>query len=460
MKKLNYVSRILALAFLGLFLLTDGIAQGLQPDIQYFRYRDQRGINVFEVDKTDTIPYDGLKIRLGANFWQSYQALSHENTFGSDTSNGLYTLGNGFNLATANLNLDVQLEDGLRVAVETYMSSRHHPEFWVKGGYLQVDKLSWLAEGSFVDFWNKHLRFKAGHFEVNYGDQHFRRSDNANDAYNPFMEGYILDAFATEIGGEMYYFTDPGLFFMLGVTSGLIKGDINDYSTAPAGNGAESVSPSILAKIGYDKQMNDDLRLRFTGSYYGNGGSPRNTLYAGDRAGSHYYGVMEEADFNATGDFTSGRLNRNNFNSFSHNVSAIMVNAFVKWKGLEFFGTYETASGKSASEEMNSDNELTEDNRTVNQIAAEVVYRFLEREQLFVGARYNTVSGEFFAKGADDFTVNRLSVAAGWWPTKNILTKIEYVDQTYSGDGWGSSRANLFDEGKFSGVMFTGAVHF
>ncbi len=47
----------------------------------------------------------------------------------------------GFNLAAANLNFDVQLDDGIRVFLENYMASRHHNEFWVKGGYIQIDKL-------------------------------------------------------------------------------------------------------------------------------------------------------------------------------------------------------------------------------------------------------------------------------------------------------------------------------
>ena len=39
--------------------------------------------------------------------------------------------------------------------------------------------------------------------EINYGDAHFRRSDNGNAIYNPFVGNYIMDAFTTEIGGEV-----------------------------------------------------------------------------------------------------------------------------------------------------------------------------------------------------------------------------------------------------------------
>lgn len=41
--------------------------------------------------------------------------------------------------------------------------------------------------------------------ENNYGDAHFRRSDNAQAIYNPFVGNLIMDAFTTEVGAELYY---------------------------------------------------------------------------------------------------------------------------------------------------------------------------------------------------------------------------------------------------------------
>ena len=50
----------------------------------------------------------------------------------------------------------------------------------------------------------KYVTLRVGHFEINYGDAHFRRTDNGNAMYNPLVGNYILDAFTTEIGGEAY----------------------------------------------------------------------------------------------------------------------------------------------------------------------------------------------------------------------------------------------------------------
>ncbi|MBK8820066.1 MAG: hypothetical protein IPN49_13640 [Saprospiraceae bacterium] len=59
--------------------------------------------------------------------------------------------------------------------------------------------------------------------------QHFRRTDGGNTIFNPFAENKILDAFATEIGGEVYFFPVKGLTAMLGLTGGFINRNILNY---------------------------------------------------------------------------------------------------------------------------------------------------------------------------------------------------------------------------------------
>src|SRR3982751_3514571 len=105
----------------------------------YWRPYDQRGINVFETSKAeDTIPYTGKRIRFGAGFTQQYQNLKHENSAlnngfnpGGTTvtyaqANKLYPIQSGFMTAMANLYTDIQLADGIRLNVTTYLSARHH----------------------------------------------------------------------------------------------------------------------------------------------------------------------------------------------------------------------------------------------------------------------------------------------------------------------------------------------
>src|SRR5690606_480405 len=135
-----------------------------------------------------------------------------------------------------------------------------------------------------------------------------------------------------------------------------------------------------------------------TGSVYNTGYVPNSYLYSADRAGSRYYGVLilDGADDN----FRSGRYNPN----LRNKITAIMVNPFVKFKGLEFFGTIETASGKAMNET---------DNRTVNQFAGELLYRFGPTENLYFGGRYNKVTAEDASAADDKIEISRFQLAAG-----------------------------------------------
>jgi hypothetical protein len=82
--------------------------------------------------------------------------------------------------------------------------------------------------------------------EINYGDAHFRRSDGGQTIYNPFMDNYIVDEFATEIGGEVYLHKN-GLFGMVGITNGMIKGHVDStYKTVADENIKRN--PSLILK--------------------------------------------------------------------------------------------------------------------------------------------------------------------------------------------------------------------
>ena len=184
------------------------ITSGRPITIQHLRPQDQRGINVFETTKEPGVEYKGFKIDFGAAFTSQVQTLQHENTAAPNMVNGvnanqLIEIGIGFNNSTANLYLHAQLAAGIRVQLTTYLSSRHHNETWVKDGYIQMDK-SPIPLPPLENADEVRRRVKVGHFEINYGDAHFRRSDNGNAMYNPFVGNYIMDAFTTEIGAEVH----------------------------------------------------------------------------------------------------------------------------------------------------------------------------------------------------------------------------------------------------------------
>ncbi|MDP2162445.1 MAG: hypothetical protein Q8K02_18335 [Flavobacterium sp.] len=415
---------------------TLAIAQKQQYQLDNWRPYDKTGLSMFEAPKDTVTTFDQVKVRIGGAFALQYQALDHENNAdpvlnsNNVNTNQLANLGNNFNLATANLDIDVALYDGVNLHLRTYLSSRHHPEPYVKGGYIQFDKLEFIRPG-FMEEAMKYITIKIGHMENNYGDAHFRRSDNAQALYNPFVGNYIMDAFTTEVGAEVYYRRN-GWIGMLGATNG----KLNQTTNAPG-----VTSPSVMAKIGYDKQLTEDFRFRLTGSVYNTAQSARTYLWGGDRAGSRYYFVMENTLATSSANYSSGLVNP----GFTNELTAIMINPFLKYKGFEFFGMYETANGKTKAET---------DERNFQQLGAELIYRFGKNENLYVAGRYNNVSGETVTN--DNVDVTRFNFGGGWFMTKNILMKFEYVNQKY--DGY--AKTNILNEGKFNGFVAEAVISF
>lgn len=395
--------------------------------------------NVFEPQKSSE-EFDGVSVQVGGAFALQFQALSHEN--GADfvddgngvNQNELIELAKNFNLATANLDLTVTLDRGLKAFLRTYMSSRHHPEPYVKGGYFQVDRLDFVKEG-FLDNVMDFVTIKVGHMENNYGDAHLRRSDNAHAFHNPFVGNLLMDGFTTEVGGEVYYINkETGLIVMLGASNGKLNQDVKD----PGETGV-----AILAKLGFDRTFENNARVRLTGSIYSIGNAERIYLYSADRTGSRYYSVMEEITATRD-DFRSGRINP----GFTDELTAIMVNPFVSANGVEFFGTYERSTGGDFSG--------SDDTRTWNQIAGDLLYRFGENERFYLGGRYNMVKGKLSNSLADEATVTRLQAGAGWFLTPNILAKAEYVQQEYKD----YPTTSKLHEGKFNGLMLESVIAF
>ncbi|UOE49785.1 hypothetical protein MTO98_01695 [Mucilaginibacter sp. SMC90] len=428
-----------------------------QETIQYYRPNDQRGINQFETSKQDTVKFTGLKVKVGGNFELTFQALKQSNTAAPYIPTGytssvtsLQPLTHGFTLPMANLNLDIQLADGVRMNLTQYLASRHHENTWVKGGYIQFDKLSFL-HSDLIDNIMKSLTIRIGQNDVDYGDQHFRRTDGGNTIYNPFIENYIMDEFSTELGAQFYYFHKSGLFAMGGITDGLLNETVVKSTKIDVKTGQPlRYEPAFVGKLGFDKQINKDLRFRISGSAYTVSSCYSNTLMSGDRTGSHYYNVMENAavaaattlddaiDYN----FTSGRLSP----GFSNEIHAFMGNLFLKYQGLEFFGTAENVTGRTAAETGN---------RWATQYAGDLVYRFpADKENFWVGFRYNTVS--MALAGTGDVKANREAGSFGWFLTKNVMMKAEYMNQKYLD----YPANNILNGGKFNGVMLEASIGF
>ncbi|MFU8812326.1 MAG: hypothetical protein ACNA78_05115 [Balneolaceae bacterium] len=411
--------------FLAAFLMVgESLLAQSSRDLQYYRSPDKTGINVFETSKDTDVEFDGLHIRIGGANTLQFQGLTNDT--GPELSSN-------FNLANSNLDIDVQLHRGVRMHLRTYLSSRNHTEAWVKGGYMQVDRLDFIQEDFLAGIMDK-VTIKIGHMTNNYGDAHFRRTDNAQAIYNPFVGNYIMDAFTTEVGGEVY-FQHNGFLAMVGVTNGKLNQTTLKQNM--------TTKPSYLGKIGFDKQINPDFRFRLTGSLYTTSETASVTLYSGDRAGSRYFNVTGggnfsgrfSPDFSVSGFAPGGPI--------GGKLTSFMINPFVKYQGLEFFGLFENASGRRLTEAST---------RSTQQYGAELLYRIGSNEQLYVGGRFNLVDSEL-ANG-DDVEITRFNIGGGWFLTKNVLAKFEYVNQDYSGF------TGTFDGAGFDGIMLEAVISF
>ncbi len=413
-----------------------GIMYAQQSNLQYFRPNNANGINVFETSKIDTIPFEGLRVRVGGDFAMQFQSLNQSND-----ANKLVELGSNFNLPTANLNLDVQLLEGVRMHMRVYLSSQNHEESWVKGGHIQIDKLDFIKPG-FMEGIMQYTTITIGLDEFNYGDAHFRRSDNARAIFNPFVGNYIMDSFSTEAFGEVTV-QENGFLAVAGISNGKLNQSV--VVTDQSDN-----KPSFYGKLGFDKQLNTDLRVRLTGSIYSNLGTTTGSwLYGGDRTGSRYYNVLRtvpDSLGNSEGGAFEGR-----FNPRFKKLTAIQINPFVKYKGLELFGIYELATGSNEITSPQPDKE-----GAFTQLAAELVYRFGADEKFYIGGRYNTVQGKTVENQTDDLKITRWNFSGGWFLSKNILVKAEYVNQQYLGDKW----TGRFAGAKFDGFIMEAAISF
>jgi len=103
----------------------------------------------------------------------------------------------------------------------------------------------------------------------------------------------------------------------------------------------------------------------------------------------------------------------------------------------------------------------------MNQYQAEVLYRFGQDEKFYLGARYNQINGtRAFGQSTTatninqgvrgDVTIDRSALAAGWYITRNIMFKAEYVKQSY----YGYPEEHILSGGQFDGFVIQGVIGF
>lgn len=163
-------------------------------------------------------------------------------------------------------------------------------------------------------------------------------------------------------------------------------------------------------------------------------------LFSGDRAGSRYQYVLENSAADVNVQSWAGSIQP----GFGSKVTAYVINPFVKYGDVELFGNAERVRGLDGGEASS---------RTVDQYSGDLVYR-LWSDQMYVAARYNTLSGNLPDNNAAHVT--RAQFGAGWFLTQNMLLKAEWVNQNYHD----FAATDIRNGGRFQGFMVEAAVGF
>lgn len=349
------------------------------------------------------------------------QYLTQDNVFiDGQRPDGLQA---GFQTPFANVSFMATFDDVMDVYFDLYISSRSHPDYMQGGqGYMLFKKLPEQLQGiQAFDWFFDNFDIKAGGFEVDYGDAHYRRSNAGSTWQNPLIGNYVVDPRGIDIGVELIANGWP-IKALVGMGSGTYKGHFGD------GSGYSS----------HAKFWGDPLPgLRASLSLYhadhsGDGpGWPENNGTAGDlfvtnRSGGPYAGVFGGGD--APGQLLPGA---------GQLVSAAQFD--LTWRGgpVELYGYF----GWMIDDDTNGS---TPGNPKEGwyYYAAEGIYNFTDR--LYLAGRYSGASAIDINDAPSDGYINRFALGGGYWLFDVVLIKLELVHQGLSG----------FDEqdGKVCGV--------
>ena len=372
----------------------------------------------------------GVNLFLGAHTVGTVQALDQENVFDS-TGKEAGELEPGFQTAWGNLELRGTFgeKEEIEMFFDLYLASRPHPsqtyghEGWllIRGVPENLERLRGLDR--VFDFVN----VKVGHFEVAFGDHIRRRSDNADVQGNRLVGNYLVDPENVEVGAE--FFSTPGkpVNWLIGVGSGTNTEDFRE------GRGT-----SLHGKVW--TELPQDLRLAlsyYTVDHSDNAVSKSNLFAAANRGGGRYGAVLAGGQAPGEITFQAGK-----------DVSAWQADVTWAPKPIELYAHY----GRATDDDING-NVAGSPKEEWSYWTTEAVYFFTE--DIFAAARYGRAEAETIGGVDSDASVSRLQAGMGFWMTKHLLAKLEYVDEQFDDFAVGQviSGVQAWQEPSFDGLV-------
>lgn len=392
-------------------------------------------VQTFEPAK-DTSVFTAPTIGWNADLTFNYQGLDQNYDLFGKT--GEVTLQPGLSLPTANFDVNAKVMSGFNVKLETMFSSHHHNETYVKGGYATIDNLDFIVPGFASDFM-QNATIKVGVDDINFGDDQFRRTDNADVMRNPFIHNMGVEAYMQAPHIEVLYRLPANTFVMVGITNGQVNPDdvtaVDRNSTSGSSN-----RPGLYGKIGFDSQINDDLRVRLSESVYTvHGTNKGSSLYSGDKAGTPSRKIFDDGtdtDFGALWNALSG---------FS-DLTVSKTNFFTRYQDTELYAMFEIADGADAKGV----------DMAMNHYAVDLVQRF-HNDKFYAAARYEKAKLDYKEATNDlgDAEMTQWQVGLGWFLSKNAVAKLEYIDHERT-----NNSSFVGGTADFKGYMISTALSF
>jgi predicted porin len=360
---------------------------------------------------TDT---ETQKLYITVNTVGTAQTLNHKNVFNS-TGAVLPKVEPGFQNAFGNLGFIGKFgkKQEIEVVFDLYLSSRNHPSTtYGNEGYMILHGVPENLESlKFLEPILAKVDVKAGHFLVDFGDNAQHRSNNAIVQKNPLVGNFVVDPNIVSIGMQVSSKPGTRIGWLVGVNNGTTTEDWN-AGRGFAANGKLIFYPikPLRASVSYMTANNSDNPTKAAGG-------SATQMFSGNRSGERYAGVMGGGQapgnvFPQAGEkFSAGQLDL----TYDHSSFPIKL-----------YGHY----GRTQDKDINGSAVGTPE-ETWNYYAGDVVYKFTPA--LYAAARYSAATTDMLAGRVTDGKVNRIQVGGGFWLTRNMLMKLEYVTQKYKG---------------------------
>lgn len=358
----------------------------------------------------------------------------------------------GLILPTANFDIYAKVMSGFNVKLQTMLASHHHNDAYVKGGYATIDNLDFITPGFLSEFM-RNATIKIGVNDINYGDDQYRRTDNANVMRNPFINNMAVEGYLQGTHLEIIYrIPSISSFAMIGITNGQANpADVAKTEYNDALGTASSNRYGVYGKIGFDNQLNDDFRFRVTESVYFVEGINRSDLYSSDKAGPvirNVFGTAADDSVSSSWNAMSGYVNTSKgyVSKTAADILTSKTNLFFKYKDTELYGMYEIADGADVY-----DKEMK-----MKHYAVDLVQRFYN-DKFWAAARYENAVVKYADVFNDfgDAELTQWQLGLGWFLSKNAVAKFEYINQE-------REKFSIYKDGKasFDGFMINASLSF